>query len=332
MKRLYAIGVSLTLASVARAANVRSCYTGQVSFSIVDPSDGLMCGDGSGGEMKSESCSTGICGHYEYEDEQCVYMVGFCSHATTVIECEDSIRLEREDEGAPDTMLARRLGSQQSGEVMRRVVCCESTDCNAKALSPKSTRKLFADRSNRKLLARRLKKSSSYKYKSKYKYKSSKYKYKSSKYKYKSSGGVYYSSSSGGGSIAGAISGAIFFLVVLGLVVFYCVRKNKKMRVAIIHQQRQSAVQVQALYRGRKARMQYAQRMNNVQYVQVQAQPVVLSGTPVQAQVVVVGAQPATTAGAQPAVVYQPATTAGAQPAVVYQPAAVQPVVVQPTM
>jgi len=361
MKHLCAVGVSLTLlASVAWADNARSCYTGQVGFSIGDPSDRLMCGDGSGGEMKSESCSTGICGQYEYEDEQCVYMVGFCSHATTVIECEDSIRLEREDEDAPATMLARRLRSQQSGQVMRRVACCESTDCNAKALSPKSTRKLFADRSNRKLLARRLKKKSGYKYKSKsYKYKKS---YKSSKY---SSGGVYYSGGSYGGSIAGGV--VSFIVVVVIIVIIICLRRKTAHSGAaavivasnpqhIVQPdqatltQTQTAVKVQAMYRGHKARVQYAQRMNNPELVQ--AQPIVVSGTPVQTQAVVAGVQPATTAGVQPAVaqpfVVQPTavvqSTAVAQPVVgvqptavvqstaVAQPAAVQPVVVQPTL
>ena len=60
--------------------------------------------------------------------------VGFCSHATTVTECEDSIRLERDDEDAPSTMLSRHLGSQQSGQVMQSVACCESADCNAKVV------------------------------------------------------------------------------------------------------------------------------------------------------------------------------------------------------
>ena len=60
--------------------------------------------------------------------------VGFCSNATTVIECEDSIRLEREDEDAPVATSARRLRSQQSGQAMRRVACCDSTDCNAKVV------------------------------------------------------------------------------------------------------------------------------------------------------------------------------------------------------
>ena len=40
-------------------------------------------------------------------------------------------RPEQTGKDAPNTMLTTHLGSQPSGQVVRRVACCETTNCNA---------------------------------------------------------------------------------------------------------------------------------------------------------------------------------------------------------